>query len=321
MPRGRALLWLFLGLLAVPASGREDATSLLGRAEEILAREPAQALELATAALALEPGSARGHGLAGRAAAQAGRPELAVEHLGRALQLGQEDLRLRLYFASALWETARYDEAEAAFREACRAAGTGSRGAVAWHQLGRFLLWLGRSAEALEPLEHAASLTPLSPDVALDFARALDLEHDPRTPAAFARAVELAPQSPRARWGLGQSLIAAGRREEGTAALTVYEDLYRREQETVRAEGLARAALDQAWALLRAGDATAARNAFARIGDGAEALEGLASAESALGRHSEAVLILERALRRFPGHETLVRLRDRERLAAFEKEL
>lgn len=320
MSLGRALL-LALALLATPlAEGQPSASAVLQQAEALLAIDPAQALELANSVLATAPNSAAGHAIAGRAAAQSSRPELAAEHLGKALALGGGDLRLELYLASALWETNRYDEAEAVFRQAWQSAQGGRRGLVAGHQLGRFLLWQGRSAEALAPLERALALDPRAPDVVLDLARALELENDPRALAAFSRAVELAPESPRARWGLAQQLVAAGRREEAAVELDVFLQLYQSEQRLVQSEGLARAVLDQAWTLLRQGDAAAAVRAFSGLGEGAEALEGLARAESARGRHPEATAVLERAIRRFPENRTLVQLLERERLAAAGKD-
>jgi|CXWL01.1.fsa_nt_gi Flp pilus assembly protein TadD len=310
---GRALPFA-LAFLVCPAVGAGQATAWLREAEALLSREPSRAVILASQAVAFEPESLQAHAILGRAAAQAGQPELAVVHLERALNLGGEDLRLRLYLASALWEMTRYEEAEASFRRACQFAGNGPRGLVAWHQLGRLLLWLGRATEAISVLERAANLGPHAPDVALDLARALDLAGDPRTLGAFVRAVALAPESPRAHWGLAQQLLAAGRLAEGAAELELFRDLYRREQETVRNEGLERAALDQAWNLLLEGD-PGAGEAFTRLSDGAEAIEGLARAESSRGRHAQAVTVLERGVRRFPENEILARLLERERLA------
>jgi tetratricopeptide (TPR) repeat protein len=306
---------VLLLLAACPASG-ERGSSVLTEAEAVLARDPARALELALAVLGAEPELSQAHAVLGRAAAQSGQPALAVEHLGRALALGGETLQLRLYLASALWETGRYDDAEASFHRACELAGTGPRGQLAWHQLGRLLLWLARAPQAVAALERAVSLGSEAPDAALDFARALDLAGDPRALAAFTRAVALAPESPRARWGLAHALRAAGRREEAAAELEIFRELYQREQESVRSGGLVRASLDFAWSLLRDGDAEAAAAAFARLGEVAEAVEGRARAASARGRHREAVALLEAAVRRFPDREDLLQFLARERLAA-----
>lgn len=313
--RGLTTLVL-LGCLRVEA---QDAAALVRTAEEALATEPQRAFQLAVAAVAAAPDSPAAHAVLGRAAAQSGQPALAVEHLGRALALGGETLQLRLYLASALWETGRYDDAEASFRRACELAGSGPRGQLAWHQLGRLLLWLAQAPQAVEALERAVSLGSQAPDAALDLARALDLAGDPRALAAFTRAVALAPESPRARWGLAHALRAAGRGEEAAAELEIFRELYQREQESVRNGGLVRASLDFAWSLLRDGDAEAAAAAFARLGEVAEAVEGRARAASARGRHREAVALLEAAVRRFPDREDLLQLLTRERLAALNE--
>lgn len=312
----RILLNLFvLFVSSLPLAARDE-QDLVRAGETTLASDPRRALELAQEGLRTAPESAALHALAGRAAAQSGQPDLAVEHLGRALARGGETLQIRLYLASALWETARYDDAEASFRRACELAGTGPRGQLAWHQLGRLLLWLARAPQAVEALERAVSLGSQAPDTALDLARALDLAGDPRALAAFTRAVALAPESPRARWGLAHALRSAGRGEEAAVELEIYRELYQREQDSVRNGGLVRASLDYAWSLLRAGDAEAAAAAFARLEEVAEALEGGARAASARGRHREAVALLESAVRRFPDREDLLQFLARERLAA-----
>jgi tetratricopeptide (TPR) repeat protein len=115
-------------------------------------------------------------------------------------------------------------------------------------------------------------------------------------------------------------LLAAGRREEGASALAAYRASYEREQAVVRAEGLVRAQLDQGWSLLRESRNNEAAAVFGQLGEGAEALEGLARSEAARGRHPEAVAILERAVSRYPDHPGLQRLLALERLAVLGRE-
>ena len=206
-----------------------------------------EAVALARSLAAARPDDARAVALLGRALALARRFGEAAEVLERAVALGADDVRTLLFYGSALWESGRPEAADPVLeRAAAAAAGTGAE-FLARHQLGRLRLWVGRPAEAVEPLERAAALRPGDAEARLDLARALERAgRVEEAIAAFRRAVELAPESHHARWGLGQALSRAGRRQEAAAELEVYRRLLAADQERVRRSQLEQEALDRA---------------------------------------------------------------------------
>ncbi|HUP43603.1 MAG TPA: FG-GAP-like repeat-containing protein, partial [Thermoanaerobaculia bacterium] len=206
-----------------------------------------EAVALARSLAAARPDDERALALLGRALALARRFGEAAEVLERAVALGADDVRTLLFYGSALWESGRPEAADPVLeRAAAAAAGTGAE-FLARHQLGRLRLWLGRPAEAVEPLERAAALRPGDAEARLDLARALERAgRVEEAITAFRRAVELAPESHHARWGLAQALSRAGRRQEAAAELEVYRRLLAADQERVRRSQLEQEALDRA---------------------------------------------------------------------------
>jgi type IV pilus assembly protein PilF len=85
---------------------------------------------------------------------QRNQPEIAKQHLERALELDPDDVQANNIMALLQWRLRQYDEAERHFRRAID--GNGSR-AAAYHNYGAFLCDRGRVDEALRSLEKAAA--------------------------------------------------------------------------------------------------------------------------------------------------------------------
>ncbi len=200
------------------------------------------------------------------------------------------------------WPTATSSRAAAARFSSCTSSGGCSPGA-------------GEPARR-SPLRRAVEVQP-APDAVLDLARALDRAgKSGEALAAYRRAIELAPRSYTAHYGLAQLLARSGEREAAQQALATYERLYAAEQERTRRAGWERARLDHGWELLDAGEVEAAARHFAGLAESAESLAGLAAARSRLGDHRGAVAALERAVTLAPERTDLRRLLAEERLAA-----
>lgn len=245
-----AVLLVLLALL--PGGVRAQVVDPLTAAEAAMAEgRGEEALALYRRAVEEAPGLALAHARLGRALALGEHFAEAADVLGRAVALGAEDARTRLYLGSALWESGRFAEAEAALAAAAEAAARTRIEPLAFHQHGRVLLFLGRPEEAVTPLERAALLAPRAVDVRLDLARAFEgAGHRERAAEAFRRVVAAAPDNANARWGLAQALLALGRRDEAARELAVYRELYAAGQDATRQAGLEQAARDRAWRLL-----------------------------------------------------------------------
>ncbi len=302
---------------AAPAAG-PSAEVLGAQAEQALAAGDAdRGVELATRALALDPGSGRLEALTGRALALAERFGEAATHLGRAIELGEGGVRTLLYYGSALWESGDVAAAEAPLAQAATAARGTPAEFLAAHQLGRLRLFAGRPEAAIEPLRRAVELNARAADARLDLARALaSAGRGEEAVDAFRRAVELAPESQYARWGLSQALVRAGRKEEAAGELATYRRLYAADQERTARILRQQAQLDRAWHLLAAGDPEGAEKVFATLDPGIESLLGLARARAVQGHHAAAVEALERAVSLAPDRQDLRRILAEERLAA-----
>jgi tetratricopeptide (TPR) repeat protein len=268
------------------------------------------------AAARLAPGSAEVRSMLGRAYLLDRQARPAAANLERALELGSQDPRTALYLGSASWELGRLDEAERRFRQALGSK-SGAAALIALQQLGRLLLFQGQPAEALDPLRRAAVLLPDDVDLQLQLAQALEgAGATDEALAAYRKAVALAPELARARYGLAQRLQRAGQRDQAAREMETFRRLTRAEQESVRQSNLERARLDQGWELLRGGKAGEAEALFARLGESAEALSGVAFSRSAAGDHRGAAAALEKAVTLAPERNDLRRALDEERLAA-----
>lgn len=279
----------------------------------------AEAIRSLEAAVKIEPGAAGIHSMLGRAYLLDHQAKPAQASLARSAELGSQDPRTFLYMGSAAWELGRPEDAEAAFRKAL-GSGSGASTLIALQQLGRLLLWQGRPAEALDPLQRAAVLLPDEVDLQLQLAQALDASDKPAEAlAAWRRAVTLAPELARARYGLAQQLRRSGDlgdRETAGREMETFRRLTAADGERIRRGNLERARLDEGWALLQGGRAREAEALFAQLGESPEALSGVAFSRSAAGDHRGAVTALEKAVALAPDRDDLRRALDEERLAA-----
>lgn len=302
-------------LMAAATEGTERATVFLRLVEVLLGRgntDAAQEVALGAAeswskeqswsdvATLLEhtvpqlPAEARLFALLGRALARTERHASAVGALERASTMRPLDLESRYYLATAYWESADYDRAEATLR----AGLDDSRGAFLWrHQLGRLLLWRGRFTGAVEILRTAATLRPKKVDVRLDLARALEGAGDAQAAIeAYRQVVDRDPELAPAQWALAQLLLRNGQREAAKVPLAAFQQLNADARVRTERDSVARARLDQGWDHLRRGELDAAEALFREVGDTMEAWRGLATVHGARGRHDQAVTALERAV-------------------------
>jgi tetratricopeptide (TPR) repeat protein len=287
------------------AGGRkaEAAAVLRERGEGALrAGEYGEAVGLLAQAAELEP-SAQGEALLGRALALDRRFTEGVEHLKRAVEMGDPRAGTRLYLGAALWEAGEVGEAERVFREVVEA----TDGAVqALQQLGRLLLWQGRHGEALPLLERAGRLAPDAVELRWDLARAYqESGRVEEAVAVYRRLVAQAPELAQARYALGLLLQRTGDAEGAKRELAEYARLLAEEKEGTRRRGLERARLAHGWRLLREGKAGEALEVVRSLGEGVEQLAGQAGALSAMGDHAAAARALERAVLLAPERQDL----------------
>ena len=246
--------------------------------------------------------------------------------LREALELDGTNPEVRLELAAASWENGRLQEAEEQYRAVIDRAASWPLG---WFHLGRFLVWQGRFAEAIEPLERAQALGLDGVDVLLEHARALDgvraatsdAAVAARAVAAWRRVVERAPDEAFSHYGLAGALRAAGDPEGARDHLERYHALYQRDQERTRRAGVERARVASARAEIAAGRAESALAHLAELTETVEVLEVRARAELLLGRGERAQRLLERALALEPGRSDLRRRLDQLRAGVTREQL
>lgn len=294
--------------LAAQDRGVESVRSLLSAAERRLsAGAYGEAIELLELAALLDPDSPRTQARLGRALILDRRYLAAEEPLRQALAQGGRSTEWLLQLGGVLWEKGALEEAEELHREAAEGARASSQ---TWRQLGRFLLWRGRYAEAAEALARARSLGAAGFSFELDRARALEgwaraLETTGegqadevlrQALAAFEGAVDQAPEHSEARYGLARVLTRLGRSDQADTQLAIYHRLYVEDQSRTRDKGLAKASLDRARDLLRQRRAGEAASILATLPETVEVLAALALAQREEGRREAAMRTLERAL-------------------------
>lgn len=275
----------------------------------------AEAVESLEGAVRLAPGSPEVQSLLGRAYLLNHQARPAASALEKAVELGSEDPRTNLYLGSASWELGRLDVAEQQFRRALESK-SGAAALIALQQLGRLLLFQGRAADALDPLQRATVLLPDDVDLQLQLAQALEgAGKADEALAAYRKAVTMAPELARARYSLAQRLQRSGHKEEAAKEMETFRRLTAANEERVRKANLERARLDQGWELLRGGKAQEAEALFTQLGGNVEALSGVAFSRSAAGDHKGAAAMLEKAVALAPDREDLRRALDEERMA------
>lgn len=165
------------------------------------------------------------------------------------------------------------------------------------------LMQAGRFADALALLERQGPQTPGPAQGDHRYLRATCLGYCGRleeAAAEFQRVLELNPNHPRARMGLGTALRSLGRLEEAARAFT----------KVIAAQpGLAEARLALAQTLLAAGRTAEAEQAYRELlrqsPDHAEALAGLGDCALARGQTEQAQRSYEAALKAAPEHPEL----------------
>ena len=179
---------------------------------------------------------------------------------------------------------------------------------------------MGRPEPARVSLEEAVRLRPGQTSAHLELGRAYEaLGKVAETEQAYRQAVSLGPELAEPHYALGRLLTRRGDREEGERELALHRTLYDR---AVRQSEQARARSGEvafAWAELRQGHAEAALARFASVPESVDTLVGQASALSRLGRHRDAVRMLERARELEPQNPWVQTLLASERVRSEEK--
>jgi Flp pilus assembly protein TadD len=227
----------------------------------------------------------------------------AVEHLQAALRGGFDDAKVLLFLGSALWEIGRLDEAKVRLKEAVAKA---PDDAASRHRLGRLLLLRGEVAAAAIELERAAQLDSGSGEIAVDLGRVREASGDSAgAESAYRRALARDPAPPLAHYLLGTLLARTGRRDEAARHIALYRESFERDQQQQFRSRSRQAELNLARARLSEGRFADALTQFERHPDDPEALRGAAQALSGLGRHTDAVKKLERAVELDPKDSAL----------------
>lgn len=118
-------------------------------------------------------------------------------------------------------------DAEAALRKAASWTNAGGRDEWPFLDLGSFLLDHGRSNEALEPLQTAVRIQPLSAIAHEKLGRALLVnQQNAAGIAELEQAAKLDPKDPKVHFELGRALRQAGRTEEAKKEFELSQQLY-----------------------------------------------------------------------------------------------
>jgi Flp pilus assembly protein TadD len=273
-----------------------------------------QVLEDALRAL---PGLSSLHARYGRALFSQERFVDAARELERARDTGATDLPTLSLLCKALGRAGETEAAVAAFTATLKQYP--EAGSV-HEDYGRLLVSLGRPEPALVSLQEAVRLRPDQASAHLELGRAYEaLGKVAEAEQAYRKAMAMGPQLAEPHYALGRLLTRRGNREEGERELALHRTLYDR---AVRRSEEARALSGEiafGWAELRQGRVEAALARFEAIPDSAEALIGQASALSRLGRHRDAVQVLERARELEPRSPMVQTMLASERFRAEEK--
>jgi tetratricopeptide (TPR) repeat protein len=245
---------------------------------------------------------------AARMAPEAAEPYLGMGTVYAKLQLYsqaekafREALRLdptcwpaRHGLARILGDLGRHEEAIAFLREIARDQ---PDAAFVWAELGLNALRMGKPSEAIPLIEKYLTLEGGHPWGHAHLGRALaDLGETDRAEASLRKAVEIEPRMALARLWLGQLLIKSGRREEGERHLKIFRTIGDLTLQSHRLE-----------------------QRLAKDPDDLPALIGLARIRALLGKASNALIPIRRAMELAPQNEEVLLLH-REIAANVEKE-
>jgi len=243
-------------------------------------------------ALAKFPESAELHASYGEQLAIQGRFQSAAAELEKALALGARSPDLLIALGNAHWSAGDLDRARARLTEAAESTPPTAAAELA---LGRFLLWTGHPDEAVAHLEIAARDQPDVESRQILLGRALAAAGRlPEAESRFRRAAELSKASA-PRIALAQTLAREGKAEEAKREADAAKRLYDGERAEELARGAHHVQMNLAWEGLDHGKPADALRRFEAMGDAPDVLEGRGAALARLGRHREAIGILERA--------------------------
>jgi type IV pilus assembly protein PilF len=142
---------------------------------------------------------------------QRNQPEIAKQHLERALELDSSDVQANNIMALLQWRLRQYDEADRFFQRALD--GNGSR-AAAYHNYGAFLCDRGRIDEALRSLERAAAdpLYKATAEANLNAGACLMKKPSPALAEKYLReALRINPRLPGALYHMARITFDSGR--------------------------------------------------------------------------------------------------------------
>ncbi|HET9796234.1 MAG TPA: tetratricopeptide repeat protein, partial [Thermoanaerobaculia bacterium] len=243
-------------------------------------------------ALAKFPDVAELHASYGEHLAIQGRFETAARELERARSLGAGSADLLIALGNAHWSAGDLDRARERLTEAAEAEPPSSAAQLA---LGRFLLWTGRPDEAVVHLENAARDEPEAESRQMLLGRALAAAGRlAEAESRFRRAAALSKSSA-PHVALAQTLAREGKKEDAQREAEVAKRLYDAERADELARGSHHVQMNLAWEELEHGQPARALRRFEAMPDAPDVLEGRGAALSRLGRHREAIQVLERA--------------------------
>lgn len=217
----------------------------------------------------------------------------AIDELNRVRALGHADAPFFVALGGAYWESQQTDQAREAFAAAVQLDPTFFPARL---ELGRLLLWTGKPAEAAAALREAVRLKEASAPAQWNLGRALQANGDlDGAEKAFLRAVELAPRSSRFHYSHGIVLKLLKRPQDAAAEFAEFQKSEDAEQAAQYQSSSSRVELNGALNDLRHGKTEEALARFASLPESVASLEGQAEALSRLGRHRDAIRVLERA--------------------------
>jgi tetratricopeptide (TPR) repeat protein len=163
--------------------------------------------------LAQLPNHADAHHLLGVLASQAGRMDLAVEHIRRAVDINPDTAEFHLNFGEILRQTGNLDEALVHVRRAIELRPTMPG---CYSNLGMVLNDKGLTNEALEAYRKAAEMNPADPAAVVNLGSGYwEMDRYEDALACFQRAIALDPNCSDARWSAARVLLQLGRLKEG----------------------------------------------------------------------------------------------------------